>query len=171
MDWAAAGRRLGAMQPLLGCRHRARLTSRGVVSLPARGKWRLGFRCRTWFRGISRGIAAAAGFGLVDRRSLVQRLPPPLLAHLPVPAAPAHVVLARIEGFALDRAVHVRYQAQKAIDVSRGSDCRQLLVVRPETLVGWHKAIVRWHWRILSRRRPGRPPQIALVRGPWSRPD
>ena len=35
-----------------------------------------------------------------------------------------------------------------------------LLIVRPETLVGWHRAIVRRHWRFLSRRRPGRPPGI-----------
>jgi len=35
-----------------------------------------------------------------------------------------------------------------------------LLIVRPETLVGWHKAIVRRHWRFLSRRKPGRPPEI-----------
>ena len=35
-----------------------------------------------------------------------------------------------------------------------------LLIVKPETLVGWHRAIVRRHWRLLSRRRPGRPPEI-----------
>ena len=35
-----------------------------------------------------------------------------------------------------------------------------LLVVKPETLVGWHRAIVRRHWRFLSRRKPGRPPEI-----------
>ena len=35
-----------------------------------------------------------------------------------------------------------------------------LLIVRPETLVGWHKAIVRRHWRFLSGRNPGRPPAI-----------
>ena len=35
-----------------------------------------------------------------------------------------------------------------------------LLIVRPETLVGWHQAIVRRHWRLLSRRKPGRPPDI-----------
>jgi hypothetical protein len=33
-----------------------------------------------------------------------------------------------------------------------------LLIVKPETLVGWHRAIVRRHWRLLSKRRPGRPP-------------
>ena len=35
-----------------------------------------------------------------------------------------------------------------------------ILIVKPETLVGWHRAIVRRHWRLLSRRRPGRPPEI-----------
>jgi transposase InsO family protein len=35
-----------------------------------------------------------------------------------------------------------------------------LLVVKPETLVRWHRAIVRRHWRLLSRRKPGRPPEI-----------
>ena len=37
-----------------------------------------------------------------------------------------------------------------------------LLIVRPETLVGWHRAIVRRHWRFLSQRGqavPGRSPQ------------
>ena len=37
-----------------------------------------------------------------------------------------------------------------------------LLVVKPEALVGWHRAIVRRHWRLLSRRKPGRPPEITL---------
>jgi hypothetical protein len=35
-----------------------------------------------------------------------------------------------------------------------------LLIVKPETLVGWHRAIVRRHWRLLSSRKPGRPPEI-----------
>jgi putative transposase len=35
-----------------------------------------------------------------------------------------------------------------------------LLIVKPETLVGWHRAIVRRHWRLLSRRKAGRPPEI-----------
>ena len=35
-----------------------------------------------------------------------------------------------------------------------------LLIVKPETLVGWHRAIVRRHWRLVSRRKPGRPPEI-----------
>ena len=30
-----------------------------------------------------------------------------------------------------------------------------LRIVKPETLVGWHRAIVRRHWRLLSRRKPG----------------
>jgi transposase InsO family protein len=35
-----------------------------------------------------------------------------------------------------------------------------LMIVKPETLVGWHRAIVRRQWRLLSRRKPGRPPEI-----------
>ena len=35
-----------------------------------------------------------------------------------------------------------------------------LLIVKPETLVRWRRAIVRRHWRLLSRRKPGRPPEI-----------
>ena len=35
-----------------------------------------------------------------------------------------------------------------------------LLIVKPETLVGWHRAIVRRHWRLVSRRKSGRPPEI-----------
>jgi len=35
-----------------------------------------------------------------------------------------------------------------------------LMIVKPETLVRWHRAIVRRHWRLLSRRKPGRPPEI-----------
>jgi len=32
-----------------------------------------------------------------------------------------------------------------------------LMIVRPETLVRWHRQIVRRHWRLLSRRQRGRP--------------
>jgi len=32
-----------------------------------------------------------------------------------------------------------------------------LVVVKPETVVGWHRAGFRWYWRFLSRRRSGRP--------------
>jgi transposase InsO family protein len=42
-----------------------------------------------------------------------------------------------------------------------------LLIVRPETLVGWHRAIVRRHWRLLSRRKPGRPPEITSEMEHW----
>jgi len=35
-----------------------------------------------------------------------------------------------------------------------------LMIVKPETLVGWHRAIVQRHWRLLSRKKPGRPPEI-----------
>jgi len=42
-----------------------------------------------------------------------------------------------------------------------------LMIVRPETLVGWHRAILRRHWRLLSRRRPGRPPEITPEMEKW----
>jgi transposase InsO family protein len=35
-----------------------------------------------------------------------------------------------------------------------------LLIVRPETLVGWHRAIMRRHWTFRTTRQPGRPPEI-----------
>ncbi|GAF87431.1 unnamed protein product [marine sediment metagenome] len=35
-----------------------------------------------------------------------------------------------------------------------------LMVVKPDTLAGWHRAIMRRHRRLLSRRKPGRPPEI-----------
>ena len=31
------------------------------------------------------------------------------------------------------------------------------MVVKPETVVGWHRAGFRGYWRLLARRRPGRP--------------
>jgi len=34
---------------------------------------------------------------------------------------------------------------------------RVLVVVKPETVVGWHRAGFRGYWRLLARRRPGRP--------------
>jgi len=44
-----------------------------------------------------------------------------------------------------------------------------LLIVKPDTVVGWHRTAFRWYWRWRSRRRPGRPPiseQIhTLIRG------
>ncbi len=42
-----------------------------------------------------------------------------------------------------------------------------LLIVTPKTLVGWHRAIVRRHWRFLSRRKPGRPPEITPEMEQW----
>jgi hypothetical protein len=32
-----------------------------------------------------------------------------------------------------------------------------LVIVKPETVVGWHRAAFRGYWRFLARRRPGRP--------------
>jgi putative transposase len=32
-----------------------------------------------------------------------------------------------------------------------------LVIVKPETVVSWHRAGFRWYWRWLSRHRPGRP--------------
>ena len=32
-----------------------------------------------------------------------------------------------------------------------------LLIVKPETVVGWHRAGFRCYWRFLSHHRPGRP--------------
>lgn len=32
-----------------------------------------------------------------------------------------------------------------------------LVIVKPETVVSWHRAGFRWHSRLLSRHRPGRP--------------
>ena len=34
---------------------------------------------------------------------------------------------------------------------------RVLVIVKPETVVSWHRAGFRWYWRFLSRHRPGRP--------------
>ena len=39
-----------------------------------------------------------------------------------------------------------------------------LVVVKPETVVGWHRAGFRSYWRFLSRRRPGRPKIIPGLR-------
>jgi len=36
-----------------------------------------------------------------------------------------------------------------------------LLIVTPEALVGWHRAIVRRHWRFWSSKKPGRPPKTS----------
>ncbi len=37
---------------------------------------------------------------------------------------------------------------------------KALMIVKPETLVRWHWAIVPRYWRLLSKRKPGRPPEI-----------
>jgi len=33
-----------------------------------------------------------------------------------------------------------------------------LLIVKPDTLIGWHRQIVRRHWAFRRKRKPGRPP-------------
>jgi putative transposase len=39
-----------------------------------------------------------------------------------------------------------------------------LVVVKPKTVVGWHRAGFRGYWRFLSRRRPGRPKITTALR-------
>ena len=39
-----------------------------------------------------------------------------------------------------------------------------LMIIRPETLVRWHRAAFRRYWRWQSRRRGGRPPIEAELR-------
>src|ERR1700738_1876581 len=39
-----------------------------------------------------------------------------------------------------------------------------LMIIRPETLVGWHRAGFRRYWRWQSRRRGGRPPIDVVIR-------
>src|SRR5690349_15670386 len=55
-----------------------------------------------------------------------------------------------------------------------------LVVVKPETVVSWHRAGFRLYWRFLSRRRPGRPriapglrqliQRLARENAPWGAP-
>ena len=42
-----------------------------------------------------------------------------------------------------------------------------VLIVRPETLVGWHRAIVRRHWTFRPTRKPGRPSEITPEMEQW----
>ena len=44
------------------------------------------------------------------------------------------------------------------------SACRALAIVRPETVVRWHRAGLRLYWRWKSRRRSGRPAVSAEIR-------
>src|SRR6266513_140011 len=39
-----------------------------------------------------------------------------------------------------------------------------LIVVKPDTVVGWHRAGFRWYWRWKSRRRRGRPRATTEIR-------
>jgi len=43
------------------------------------------------------------------------------------------------------------------IQMSKQQLAEALLIVRPATLVGWHRAFVRRHWTFRQKRRPGRP--------------
>ncbi len=55
-----------------------------------------------------------------------------------------------------------------------------LVIVKPDTVVGWHRTAFRWYWRWRSRRRPGRPPvtdelrmlirRLALENPGWGAP-
>jgi hypothetical protein len=46
-----------------------------------------------------------------------------------------------------------------------------LVIVQPQTVIGWHRAVFRRYWRWKSRRRDGRPsldPElIRLIRRMW----
>ncbi len=51
--------------------------------------------------------------------------------------------------------------------LGKGKLRETLLVVKPDTLVGWHRAIVRRHCRFLPRRKPGRPAGITSEMAQW----
>jgi hypothetical protein len=42
-----------------------------------------------------------------------------------------------------------------------------LLIVRPDTLLRWHRGLVRRHWTFRQKRRPGRPPLTEEIQD-WS---
>jgi hypothetical protein len=42
-----------------------------------------------------------------------------------------------------------------------------LMIVKLETLVGWHRAIMRRRWTFRTARRPGRPPEITPEMERW----
>ena len=44
-----------------------------------------------------------------------------------------------------------------------------LVIVKPDTVVGWHRTAFRWYWRWRSQRRPGRPPITDELRAPIRR--
>jgi hypothetical protein len=41
---------------------------------------------------------------------------------------------------------------------------RSLHIVRPDTVIGWHRRTFAWYWTRKSRRRPGRPNVAAEIR-------
>jgi hypothetical protein len=43
--------------------------------------------------------------------------------------------------------------------------CRNLHIVRPDTVIAWHRGVLAWYWTRKSRRRPGRPNVSAEIRG------
>ena len=42
---------------------------------------------------------------------------------------------------------------------------RSLHIVRPDTVIAWHRRAFAWYWTRKSRRRPGRPNVPAEIRG------
>jgi hypothetical protein len=62
--------------------------------------------------------------------------------------------LSRAVGLAM-LLLHMRMGQQQLLDC--------LVIVKPATLIGWHRQIVRHHWTFQHKRRPGRPSTDAQV--------